>query len=174
MSESQHPVWSLPAGNGQLLLTPCPGTKEVSLEVALKQLKNAGASTVITLMTAEELAEQDVADIASEAENLGLIWMQLPIEDEQVPDAAFEVQWDARRSGLGDALGAGEGIAIHCKGGSGRTGLIAARLLLDQGQPLEKIIPAIQALRPRAFYFQTQRDYIQRVSLSSCESAPGS
>ncbi len=164
MSDLNHPVWSLAAGKGHLLLTPCPGTQDVSLQASLAQLKAAGATTLITLMTVEELSKLGVTDIAAQAEQAGLRWLQLPIADEAVPDAAFERDWQHCNASLNTSLEAGEGIAIHCKGGAGRTGLIAARLLLDQGQELAEIIPAIQALRPRAFHFQAQRDYIHTIA----------
>lgn len=40
--------------------------------------------------------------------------------------------------------------SIHCKGGSGRTGLIAAVLRLQQGLSLEEATRQVQALRPKA------------------------
>lgn len=164
MTDTQHPIWPLPLDNGQLLLTPCPGTKDVALMDSLQQLKAAGARTLITLMTAEELLEYGVADIEQQAAEMGFAWLHLPIEDEAVPDAMFEQQWQQQRSELHQCLQAGGGIAIHCKGGAGRTGLIAARLMLERGQLLEEIIPAIQALRPRAFFFPAQRNYIATVA----------
>lgn len=47
-------------------------------------------------------------------------------------------------------LGQGGTLAIHCKGGSGRTGLIAARLLVDRGLPRDQAVAMIQSLRPKA------------------------
>lgn len=53
-----HPFWSqeVPRVDGQLLLTPCPGTQQVALPLALDQLRLAGAHGVLTLMTEAELA----------------------------------------------------------------------------------------------------------------------
>ena len=55
---SAHPFWSLdvPRLDGQLLLTPCPGSQQVPMAHALAQLQLAGAGGVLTLMTVEELA----------------------------------------------------------------------------------------------------------------------
>jgi hypothetical protein len=57
-----HPSDLLPlaAPAGGLILTPCPGTKELDTETALKQLKAAGASAVITLMQEAEMASNAV------------------------------------------------------------------------------------------------------------------
>ena len=53
-----HPydLLGIPGIPGKLIFTPCPGTKDTSLEVALVALKQAGASAVITLMPQNELA----------------------------------------------------------------------------------------------------------------------
>ena len=50
---SAHPFWSLdvPRLDGQLLLTPCPGSQQVPMADALAQLQLAGAGGVLTLMT---------------------------------------------------------------------------------------------------------------------------
>ena len=57
---SAHPFWSLdvPRLDGQLLLTPCPGSQQVPMADALAQLQLAGAGGVLTLMTVEELARE--------------------------------------------------------------------------------------------------------------------
>lgn len=159
-----HPFWPLPLGDGELLLTPCPGTKEADVLASLKQLKAAGANVLVTLMTDAEMAEHNVVNIAACTGKMGLTWIHLPIEDENVPKAEFEQKWQACRAELHESLSDGGGVAIHCKGGSGRTGLIAARLMLEKGLSLEQIIPSIQTLRPRAFYFPAQREYIEAVA----------
>ncbi len=54
----------------------------------------------------------------------------------------------------------GKNIAIHCKGGSGRTGLIAAQLLIECGVPFRAAINEVQALRPRALQHPAHVQYI--------------
>ncbi|CRZ67802.1 protein tyrosine phosphatase [Vibrio cholerae] len=48
-------------------------------------------------------------------------------------------------------------------GGSGRTGLLAAHLLLEKGWPLESIITQVQALRPGAFTKEVQVQYVHQI-----------
>ncbi|EMY8516756.1 dual specificity protein phosphatase family protein, partial [Vibrio cholerae] len=57
----------------------------------------------------------------------------------------------------------GEKVALHCMGGSGRTGLLAAHLLLEKGWPLESIITQVQALRPGAFTKEVQVQYVHQI-----------
>jgi protein-tyrosine phosphatase len=51
-------------------------------------------------------------------------------------------------------------------GGSGRTGLFAAHLLLEKGWDLDKIVQEVQALRPGAFTKPIQVEYINGVANS--------
>ena len=89
---SAHPFWSLdvPRLDGQLLLTPCPGSQQVPMAHALAQLQLAGAGGVLTLMTVEELALCGPLSLGQLVQARGMSWFHLPIADDEAPDAAFE------------------------------------------------------------------------------------
>lgn len=61
----------------------------------------------------------------------------------------------------------GQKIAIHCKGGSGRTGLIAAQLLIECGIPMREAVAQVQALRPRAIQHPAHINYINQFDKKS-------
>ncbi|WP_033136053.1 cyclin-dependent kinase inhibitor 3 family protein [Aeromonas finlandensis] len=161
-----HPFWSLevPRVDGQLLLTPCPGTQQVPLTLALDQLRFAGAHGVITLMTRAELVRFELAHLGQQVEREGMRWFHLPIEDDKAPDAAFEQAWQLVLPQLIDLLRDGKHLVIHCKGGSGRTGLMAATLLLSLGQPLDEAMAAIKAHRPKAFTLAVHRQWLDQLA----------
>jgi protein-tyrosine phosphatase len=96
-----HPSDLLPleAPAGGLILTPCPGTKDVDTETALKQLKAAGASAVITLMQKAEMASNAVTELPTLCAQNGLQWFHVPIEDDHAPAEDFAVAWQAQRAG---------------------------------------------------------------------------
>ncbi|MGX8249744.1 hypothetical protein ACWS7J_30535, partial [Escherichia coli] len=62
----------MPGLAGTLIFTPCPGTREATLEGALLALKQAGAAGVITLMPHNELAANGAAQIAQQCQGLAL------------------------------------------------------------------------------------------------------
>ncbi|WP_373388526.1 cyclin-dependent kinase inhibitor 3 family protein [Pseudomonas alcaligenes] len=159
-----HPydLLDIPGLPGKLIFTPCPGTKDTSLAAALAVLKQAGASAVITLMPQAELDANGAERIAQHCEALGLAWYHLPVADEQVPQEDFAQGWKASRQAMLEQLRAGQSLAIHCKGGSGRTGLIAVRLLIEAGLPRDQAITLVQALRPRAIQHPAHRDWINQ------------
>lgn len=158
-----HPFWTLPlAGGAKLLLTPCPGTKETNLKDSLAQLKDAGATAVLTALEPGDLPGEGLSQLAEECKALGLKWFHLPIEDDCAPGDEFNANWPEANKAAQSMLDEGGALVIHCMGGSGRTGLIAARIMLDRGVELESAIEQIQALRPGAFTRQPHIDYIRQ------------
>ncbi len=159
-----HPysLKSLPDAPGVLIFTPCPGTQSSALAESLETLKQAGAVVLVTLMSDAELEENGVGQLGIEAEQHGLEWFQLPIEDDQAPDERFETRLSEIRDQLNAVLASNRALAIHCKGGSGRTGLFAARLLIESGMPRSEAIKWVQELRPRAIQKPAHIDYINQ------------
>ena len=147
---------TIPAG---LLFTPCPGTKGTSLPEALATLKQAGASALITLMPAAELAKHQAQALAEYCETAELAWFHCPIEDDHAPQADFATAWQLAGPMVHQLLDEGKTVAIHCKGGSGRTGLMAAQILLERGQSKAAVKNAVQALRPYALTLEPHVQY---------------
>lgn len=157
-----HPydLLSIPGIQGKLIFTPCPGTKDSSLVDSLATLKQAGASAVISLMPASELAANGAEDIGKQCQVQDMAWFHLPVADEQVPLEDFGQGWKASKQSILERLNAGQDIAIHCKGGSGRTGLIAARIMVEAGIPRADAIALVQALRPKAIQHPAHINWI--------------
>lgn len=159
-----HPydLLSIPGLAGKLIFTPCPGTKESSLEQALSVLKEAGAAAVISLMPHHELTTNGAEQTAEQCQALGLGWYHLPVADEQVPQQDFDAGWKASGPAILEQLRGGQSLAIHCKGGSGRTGLIAARILIEAGIVRAEAIALVQALRPKAIQHPAHVSWISQ------------
>jgi protein-tyrosine phosphatase len=139
----------IPGTAGRLHLSACPGTWEGEADRAavrrdLARIAASGASLLVTLVEAQELPLA-LPDWRAEAEAAGLAVLHLPIPDYGVPDAGFETGWAA--AGLGARLAAGETVALHCRAGLGRTGTIAARLLIEcSGLDAEAAVAMVRRL----------------------------
>jgi protein-tyrosine phosphatase len=159
-----HPydLLSIPGIKGKLIFTPCPGTKDSSLVDALATLKQAGASAVISLMPVSELAANGAEDIGKQCQVQDMAWFHLPVADEQAPLEDFGQGWKASKQSILERLNAGQDIAIHCKGGSGRTGLIAARIMIEAGIPRADAIALVQTLRPKAIQHPAHINWINQ------------
>lgn len=55
----------------------------------------------------------------------------------------------------------GERLLVHCKGGLGRTGVVAAMLLVGRGVDVEEAIGAVRAARPGAIENEAQENYVR-------------
>ncbi|MEZ8628464.1 cyclin-dependent kinase inhibitor 3 family protein [Vibrio splendidus] len=161
-----HPTWQLDLEQGALVLTPCPGTKEATLDASLAQLKEQGVEAIVTALDDHELASKDVAALGEKTRALGMQWFQIEIEDDGAPGADFAAKWQAASPALHQVVDNGGKVAMHCMGGSGRTGLLAAHLLLEKSWDMSKIVQEVQALRPGAFTKPIQVEYINGVANS--------
>ena len=157
-----HPFDVLSIANrpGRLIFTPCPGTKDSSIDSALSTLQQAGADAVLTLMPSAELELNAASELPALCAAQGLAWLHLPVADEQVPQAYFDAAWPAAMAQIAELLAADKAIAIHCKGGSGRTGLIAARILIELGIARSEAVSLVQALRPKAIQHPAHAGWI--------------
>ena len=158
-----HPFDRLPLADcdGCLILTPCPGIRGVELQEAVGQLKAAGASAVITLMPEPELERKNVLALPDVCRHQGLKWFHLPIQNDCAPEALFTERWGQYRQSIQRLLSTGQTIAVHCKGGSGRTGLMVAMILMGRGVPLADAVETVQRLRPEALGNPAQLKYLQ-------------
>lgn len=157
-----HPFDYLELNTGTLIFTPCPGTKGVSLSDSIGQLKAAGAAAVITLMPTDELEQNDAVSIDVICKKQNLAWYQLPIEDDCAPEQVFEAAFTDYKASILALLQADKKVAIHCKGGSGRTGLMAAILMTQLGYSKPEAQALVQQLRPKALCHPVHQSYFAK------------
>jgi ADP-ribosyl-[dinitrogen reductase] hydrolase len=160
-------IADVPTPNGGFLgLTTCPGKKDLSaqwdrdLAIDIQAIAAWGASSVITLIEDHEFTLLDIEGLGEEVARSGLQWWHLPIRDVDVPDDRFEAQWQAVGTAVHTRLSRGERILIHCRGGLGRTGLVAGRILVEQGIEPEAAIANVRAVRPGAIETRKQEAYV--------------
>ena len=88
-------------------------------------------------------------------------WCFHPLKDMTAPDEIFTSDFFETQSSLLKYLRSGKKIAIHCKGGLGRSGTIAALLLRHLGFSAEKSIELVRKSRPGAIETEEQEIFIQ-------------
>lgn len=120
------------------------------------------AKLVLTLVEPEELSALRVPHLGKEVLRRGIGWCHLPIADYSVPDDAFEQQWVTKGREIRDMLRNGADVLVHCKGGLGRAGMIAARLLVELGMDPEEAIRSVRRVRKGAIETPSQLALVRR------------
>ena len=170
-----HPLQidELACGAGVIGMTFCPGKKGESLyggiwdrdlEVDIKAMETWGANIVVTLMEAHEFALLGIPEACEAFANMGPEWLHLPIVDVSTPDETFERRWIYFGHRLRGVLRRGGKVLIHCRGGLGRTGTIAARLLVEFGVSPGEAMRAVRAARSGTIETPRQEAWVRDLS----------
>jgi len=130
-----------PPGRLAIMARPRGGTR---LPGELRALREAGIDVLVCLLPPGERLLLGLAEEPAAAARAGLAFHAFPIRDFATPDrAAAAVLVDT----LAADLAAGRHVAVHCRGGIGRSSLIAAALLVRLGTPAEQAWQVISAAR---------------------------
>lgn len=138
-----HPItvsWILEHGGGRLGLCHCPGKKVIRrgvqwdrcLEQDLQRLKrDYGVTTLVCLLSQAELLHFKLRHYNRSVCAMGLGLAEFPILEMAAPESLDRTAGFVRR--LVEMLARGEKVVVHCRGGVGRAGLMAACTLLQIG-----------------------------------------
>ena len=94
--------------------------------------REAGVDMVVSLLEPEEAAQLVLESEAAAAAASGVVFRPFPIPDRGVPTSRESVAELA--SEIVDALEEGRSVAVHCRQGIGRSGLIVGGVLVVTGR----------------------------------------
>ena len=161
------------SGLGRIGITFCPGKKQPDamtgawdrdLGADADALAQWGAAAVITLIESHEMDLLGVPALGEQIRARHMDWLHLPIADFSTPGAQFEAAWATHGEGIRARLRDGFNVVVHCKGGLGRAGTIAARLLAEFGIEPDAAIAAVREVRRGAIETVGQADYVRKVA----------
>jgi len=151
---------------GRLGLTRAPGRwspgRDLDSDVRLREdlAAIAGvheAKVLVTLLERAELAE--LGDLDDMSRRAGLGWIHFPIPDMWVPADVAATRRLVRK--ILRALERGSNVVVHCWGGLGRTGTIAAACLVARGAPVDRALALVRAARPGAVETPAQVQFVR-------------
>jgi len=161
---------AVPHYPGFMGLVACPGTRIGQPEIAtkkvlpidLEEVVDWGANGFICLLEQHELEQHRVQNLCAEVESRGIWFKQLPIPDMGIPDQQFEDAWAVEGERIRHALRIGERVIFHCWAGLGRTGMMAARILVEMGMDHKEAIREVRSTNRRRIQTKGQSNYILR------------
>ena len=153
---------------GKIFLTCFPGRSgaKVSFEedIFLEELNNfssLNSNTVVTLVEDNEIENLcDKKFFVRKIYSHNLKWIHMPIADLKSPDHKFMDKWQTTKVLLKNDLIEGKNIILHCMGGKGRTGTIAAILLIEFGEKYKEAIKIVREKRKGAIETKEQEEFI--------------
>lgn len=115
------------------------------LEDEVKGWQWEGVDVMVSLLTKFEMWELGLEAEGVVCENAGIQFISYPIPDRQVPQSTANTR--QLLSTLQTTLHQNKSVAIHCRMGVGRSALLAALLLTQQGIVPERAFSHIQQAR---------------------------
>lgn len=117
-----------------------------------------GTELLLSLMRDEEYEALRIADLVPRAEAHGIEVRRFTIRDMSTPDdpAAFGALIEDAHA----ALAGGRTVTVHCRAGLGRSGLVAACILVRAGMEPVAAIDHVRAHRDHAIETLPQEAYV--------------
>lgn len=160
-------------GAGRIGITICPGKIDAlamtgpcarDLTIDVGTIAAWGARAVVTLLEDDEMTMLRVTGLGAAVVAAGMEWFHLPIQDVSIPDAAFEEHWKTAGPHLEGIVRDGGRVLIHCRGGLGRSGTVAAVMLVQLGISADHAIAQVRAARPGAIETERQEQYVRNLT----------
>ena len=115
------------------------------LEEEIGSLKCQGANVLVSLPMEEEVEELGLKDEANFCSKAGVEFISFPIPDRGVPP--LDDKFNHLLHSLIERLAQGRAVAVHCRAGIGRAGLLAMCLLVLHDKPLDLAVSVLSNAR---------------------------
>ena len=143
---------------GRLAILARPGGNDWLIE-EVRSWREAGIQVVVSLLTDSEISELELRREQEIANGEGMHFISFPIPDYGVPTSFESVNGLATE--LSSLLSRGKSVGVHCRQGIGRSGLIAACLLVTAGKnPTEAFDDVVSGRGAQVPDTPAQRDWV--------------
>ena len=157
---------------GRIGMTIAPGKKadgwwDRDLDTDLKRLRDEySCDLLVSLMEDDEYRWLQIEGLFERAATHGIAVLRFPIKDARPPRDGEMPQFHELIGQILEAARAGQTVVIHCRGGLGRTGTVAAACLVALGHPPAEAIERVRAARTGAVETPAQERWIEAYSMA--------
>lgn len=155
---------------GEIGLTICPGKQGPTMthgiwhrdiDTDLAVIRAWHPSMIIGLMEDFEYKFLHTATMPTRARELGMQYKNIAIKDGGIPCGSALRQWDSLKADIHAALDNSGRILVHCRGGLGRSGTLAAMMLIERGMEAERAIRQVRERRTGAIETVGQERFLR-------------
>ncbi|PTX04182.1 dual specificity protein phosphatase family protein [Pararhodobacter aggregans] len=139
----------LPLRRGILALCALPAAAEARAAVL-----DFAPALILSLTPDAELSRLGAADLPEWCAAVGIRRLSFPVEDFQTPPEGAD--WAALSAPATAVLRDGGRVLVHCRGGLGRSGMVALRLMVEAGEAPDAALLRLRAARPGAVETEAQ------------------
>jgi hypothetical protein len=156
--------------SGRIGMTIAPGKKingkwDRDLDTDLACLRDEySCDVLVSLMEDAEYKGLQIDGLFERAPAYGIAVVRFPIRDVHPPRKGEMPQFCELVGLILDAARAGRTVVIHCRGGLGRTGTVAAACLVALGHAPAKAIARVRAARRGAVETREQEQWVEAYS----------
>jgi len=120
----------------------------------------------VSALTRAEAEDMGLLEESQCCQNYGLKFLSFPIEDRSVPASVSE--FDRLLNSVTECLREGKAVAVHCRAGIGRSSIIVASVLIQNGLSVDSAFSAIRESRGCSVPdTPEQRQWVERYSSRS-------
>lgn len=148
-------IYALPVGGGTLAIASLPG-RSGDYRGDLDVFREWKPGIVVTMTTEAELADVGGVNLGSDIQTMASRWWHFPVMDFGTPAAEVDAAWPELSKNVRRALKGGGRVIVHCRGGCGRSGMVALRLMVESGEDRFEALNRLRALRDCAVETKAQ------------------
>lgn len=153
-------IYDVAVGVGRLGIAPIPcGDDDLEVIAAW------GAQLVMSMTMQAEMTAAGMPDLGRCLGRRNIKWYHVPVGDYGVPEPSGGVEngqssgedlWEIAAADAVTVLAGGGRVLVHCKGGCGRSGMAALRLMVLVGEAPDAALARLRDVRPCAIETDAQ------------------
>jgi len=142
-------IHAISVADGILAITQLPGASGC-YQTDMNHIRDWKPGLVISMTTYTEMDAVGASALGQDVQRAASRWAHLPVEDFGAPGPSFLARWPEVSHMARKALVGGGRVLVHCKGGCGRSGMVALRLMIESGEVPAHALARLRAVRPCA------------------------